>query len=32
MILPPNTICVQATPDCASLFIIARVSGGPEKL
>ena len=22
--------CVQATPDCASLFIVAQVSGAPD--
>jgi hypothetical protein len=22
--------CVQATPDCASLFILAQVSGAPD--
>jgi hypothetical protein len=27
----PNN-CVQATPDCASLFILAQVSGAPEKV
>jgi hypothetical protein len=26
---PPNN-CVQATPDYASLFIVAQVSGAPD--
>ena len=26
---PPNH-CVQATPDCALLFIVALVSGAPD--
>jgi len=28
----PYNNCVQATPDCALLFIVAQVSGAPEKL
>jgi hypothetical protein len=24
--------CVQATPDCALLFIVAQVPGAPEKV
>jgi len=30
--IPKSNNCVQATPDCASLFIVAQMSGAPEKL
>jgi len=29
-IVVPHNICVQATPDCALLFIVALVSGAPD--
>jgi len=28
--MPKSNNCVQATPDCASLFIVAQVSGAPD--
>jgi hypothetical protein len=26
----PSNNCVQATPDCALLFVVAQVSGAPD--
>jgi hypothetical protein len=28
--VPKSNNCVQATPDCALLFIVAQVSGAPD--
>jgi len=30
--MPKSNNCVQAAPDCASLFIVAQMSGAPEKV